>query len=131
MELRSFCSIPAGTDTAIATTWRKAPPGSDTTISPRPGCPERLPDFPAFLSAEEVAERGVDGLRRGAPIIVTHAGMKPLVEEYFGRFLAAYDDSAQFENRFGAPADSIAITSGDGVERRARGRAAARPVRPG
>jgi hypothetical protein len=53
--------------------------------------------FPFALSPDEVAERAIAGLRANPPVIVTHAAMRPLVEEYFGRILAAYDEAANFK----------------------------------
>jgi NAD(P)-dependent dehydrogenase (short-subunit alcohol dehydrogenase family) len=87
---------PAGTYTDMLSGWRRVPGAEDAGIMPNEHAPPPSPDFPFLLSPDEVAERALDGLRRNAPIIVTHAGMKPVVEHYFARILAAYDDAARF-----------------------------------
>ena len=92
--------IPAATDTAIAETARRVPE-PDGSLLPNPKSPPPLEGFPFTLSPEEVAQRALAGLKRNAPIIATHAAMKPLVEDYFARILAAYDDAARFEVRGG------------------------------
>jgi len=45
------------------------------------------------MTSDEVAARAVSGLKADAPLIVTHPGMRPLVEDYFSRVLAAYDSA--------------------------------------
>lgn len=87
--------IPAGTLTDIAVTARPVPPGSGELRLPEGG-PAPLPGFPFMLEPEEVAARAIAGLRRNAAVIPTHAALKPMVEHYFQRILAAYDDAATF-----------------------------------
>lgn len=92
--------LPAGTETDIAATARfVGDVNSLAAIAPDPQRPSPLPNFPFYISPEEVAERAIAGLRRNAPIIVTGAAMKPLVEDYFRRILSAYNDAAQFRRR--------------------------------
>lgn len=83
--------LPAATETRIGETARRVPPGKGEMVV-RQGLPDPLPPF--FLSPSEVASRAVDGMKRNLPLIATHAGMRPLVEDYFARILAAYDDAA-------------------------------------
>jgi NAD(P)-dependent dehydrogenase (short-subunit alcohol dehydrogenase family) len=90
--------IPAATQTDIVETSRTRPDrqvrdlGKDMIV--RPDAPAPSPDFPFILSPDEVAARAVAGLKRNAPFIVSHPGMKPLVSDYFARVLAAYDEAA-------------------------------------
>jgi NAD(P)-dependent dehydrogenase (short-subunit alcohol dehydrogenase family) len=88
--------IPAGTETDIFSTWRHVPGQEESEIGPYPERPSPRMDLPFFLKPEEVAERALEGLRRDAPIIVTHAGMKPLVQDWCDRILAAYDEAERF-----------------------------------
>ena len=83
--------LPAATETTIAETGRRVPPDRGEMVV-REGLPNPLPPF--FLTPDEVAARAVSGLKADAPLIVTHAGMRPLVEDYFNRILAAYDSAA-------------------------------------
>jgi NAD(P)-dependent dehydrogenase (short-subunit alcohol dehydrogenase family) len=89
--------LPAATHTDIFASTRPVPNYNGPGILPNEGLPPPSADFPFFLSPDEVAERALDGLRRNAPIIATHAGMKPLVEDYFRRILTAYDEAARFD----------------------------------
>ena len=83
--------LPAATETNIAETARRLPPGSGKMIV-RQDLPDAQPPF--FLTADEVAARAISGLKADAPLIATHAGMRPLVQDYFDRILAAYDAAA-------------------------------------
>lgn len=85
--------LPAATETEIAATARQVPEGIGTMVV-REGLP--TPNAPFFLSPGEVAARAIDGLKRNLPLIATHAGMRPLVEDYFARILEAYDDAASW-----------------------------------
>lgn len=85
--------LPAATETTIAETARLVPPETGR-MEVREGLP--TPNAPFFLSPAEVAARALDGLRRNAPLIATHAGMRPLVQDYFDRILAAYDAAEAF-----------------------------------
>ena len=69
--------------------------GSDRATSlsdmkTREGAPAPAPNTKFFLTAEEAAEDIVAKLPENPAFIATHPGLKPLVEEYFGRILAAY-----------------------------------------
>ena len=87
--------IPAATDTQIGPNARLVRPDAPH-MTVRADALAPLAEFPFMLSPEEVAARALAGLRDNAPIIVTHAGMKPLVEDYFAKILAAYDVAARF-----------------------------------
>lgn len=89
--------IPAATTTEIGVAARRVP-NSENALKARVGGASILSGAPFWVSPEEVAERAVAGLRDNAPIIVTHWGMKPLVEEYFRRILSAYDEAAHFKS---------------------------------
>jgi short-subunit dehydrogenase len=89
--------LPAYTATTIAETARPVGPGTGAMVI-NEASPPPDPHFPFALSPDEVAARAIAGLRVNAPIIVTHAAMRPLVEEYFGRILAAYDAAANFSD---------------------------------
>ena len=65
-------------------------------ISIRENGPPLLGDHPFTLSADEVARRAIAGIKADAPLVMTHAGLKTVTEEYFNRVLAAYDDAALF-----------------------------------
>ena len=89
--------IPAATKTDITEAIVPVPDAERVVgLAPHPGLPSPLPDFPFMMSADEVAERAIAGLRKNSPIIVTHAAMRPLVEDYFRRILEAYDEAARF-----------------------------------
>jgi NAD(P)-dependent dehydrogenase (short-subunit alcohol dehydrogenase family) len=88
--------IPAGTETEIFSTWRRIPTETPVEIGPYEERPAPRMDLPFFLKPEEVAARALEGLARDAPIIVTHAGMKPLVEDWCRRILSAYDEAEAF-----------------------------------
>ncbi len=86
--------MPAATETNIAQSARKV--GNEPVeIGVREGHPPPNPPF--FLSPDEVAARTISGLKADAPLIVTHAGMKPLVEHFFQRVLSAYDEAARWQ----------------------------------
>jgi NAD(P)-dependent dehydrogenase (short-subunit alcohol dehydrogenase family) len=89
--------VPSGSDTEILSNWRYVPGAENAGIMPYEDAPPPRMDMPFMLTPEEIAERALDGLRRNAPIIVTHAGMKPVVEHYFARILQAYDEAAAFQ----------------------------------
>jgi NAD(P)-dependent dehydrogenase (short-subunit alcohol dehydrogenase family) len=89
--------VPSGSDTEIISQWRRVPGAETASIMPYAEAPPPRMDLPFMLSPEEIAERALDGLRRNAPIIVTHAGMKPVVEHYFARILDAYDAAEAFQ----------------------------------
>lgn len=86
--------MPAATETDIAGTARRLPPDSGEMVV-REGLPN--PEPPFVLQPDEVAARAISGLRADAPLIVTHAGMRPLVEDYFQRILSAYDAAARWQ----------------------------------
>lgn len=91
--------VPAYTHTDIGQSERARPArfGAPLTgeIAVRDGAPAPLPDHPFALSPAQVAEQAIAGIRADAPLIATHAGMKPVVQDYFARVLAAYDDAAR------------------------------------
>jgi short-subunit dehydrogenase len=84
--------IPAATTTELGKSMRKVSQGTDAHIKPYKGRPE----ITARLSSDEVAARALAGLTSNDAIIATHADMKPLVEDYCRRILAAYDAAAAF-----------------------------------
>lgn len=86
--------VPAATETDVQGAARSVPPGVGT-LTVRPGVPAAGEPF--FLSPDEVAARAVSGLKADAPVIATHAGMRPLVEDWFARVLAAYDAAAAWQ----------------------------------
>lgn len=86
--------MPAATETNIAQTARRVPAESGEIVV-REGLPN--PEPPFFLSPDEVAARAIAGLKADAPLIATHAGMRPLVEDYFERILSAYDAAARWQ----------------------------------
>jgi short-subunit dehydrogenase len=88
--------VPAYTTTTISQTARQVGSGTGEMVINQ-ALPAPDPRFPFALSPDEVAERAIAGLRADAPIIVTHAAMRPLVEEYFKRILTAYDEAANFK----------------------------------
>lgn len=59
-----------------------------TQVVARPGTPVTLSEH--FLDAAEVARRAVAGIERDMPVIVSHPGLLPLVEEFCGRIVAAF-----------------------------------------
>jgi short-subunit dehydrogenase len=79
--------VPAATQTDIAQNARRVPADSGA-MRMRADAPSGLP--PLYLSAEEVAARAISGLKANDPIIVTHAGMRPLAQDYCDRIMAAY-----------------------------------------
>lgn len=83
--------LAGGTETSVVDSARRVPPGGGE-ISFRDDLPKPHP--PLMISPDEVAARTVAGLKADEPVIVTHAGMRPLVEDYFNRILAAYDKAA-------------------------------------
>jgi NAD(P)-dependent dehydrogenase (short-subunit alcohol dehydrogenase family) len=88
--------IPGGVRTDILTTNDRRPSaGADggaerAAIVPRPGAPPREAGSPRWLEPERVAARAVQGIRADEPLIITHPGLRPLVNEYFERILSAY-----------------------------------------
>lgn len=90
--------LPAGTETEIVTSKpHKVPDENGANFEINPSIPDLDESFPFFLSAEEVAERAIAGLRRDAPIIFTHANVIPLFEKWSDDIRAAYDVAAQFK----------------------------------
>lgn len=85
--------MPAGTATDVSLHARQVPPGKGE-MTVWEGLPSMDPDWPFMISPEEVAARAVSGLKDDAPLITTHPGMRPLVEDYFARILSAYDRAA-------------------------------------
>lgn len=69
------------------------PKEAGDTIMPtlRPGVPEPIPDTRFALEPDEAAEIMVQGIKNNLPFIVTHGGLKPVVEDYFRRILESYD----------------------------------------
>lgn len=59
--------------------------------SMREGAPLPIPDTRFALEADEVAEIAIRGIKANRAFIVTHGGLKPVVEDYFRRILYAYD----------------------------------------
>ncbi len=91
MGVKVSILLAGGTETAVVDSARHVPPdGGEITF--RDDLPKPHP--PLLISPDEVAARTVAGLKANAPLIVTHAGMRPLVENYFDRILAAYDNAA-------------------------------------
>lgn len=91
--------IPAGTESDILQSARSRPARygtaantgmSPTDMVPREGAPMPLTDTKFFLTAEEVADIAIRALPDNPGFIATHPGLRPLVEDYFGRILAAY-----------------------------------------
>ncbi len=91
--------IPAGTDTALGATRRNIAADPSAAFGFRDYIAAPLSGYPTRLSPAEVADRAIAGLRHDAEFIVTHAGLKPQVEQYFQRILAAYDKAARFERK--------------------------------
>lgn len=91
--------VPAYTHTDIGQSERTRPARFGDPlkgeIAVRDDAPAPLPDQPFALSPGQVAEQAIAGIRANVPLIATHAAMKPVVEEYFARVLAAYDDAAR------------------------------------
>jgi len=98
--------VPAGVHTGLMDSAERRPsvlsgeiasedvPHPSGAIFPRPGGPELAPGGGEWLDPDRVAEIAVEGIRLDKPFIVTHPGMKPVVEEYTSRLLKAYDDGA-------------------------------------
>ena len=84
--------LPGGTETTLTETARRVPPDRGG-FAVREGFPQPSTPLLSLMSSDEVAARAVSGLRADAPLIVTHPGLRPLVEEYFSRVLAAYDSA--------------------------------------
>ena len=91
--------IPAATESDILQSGRSRPSRyraasvreaamSDMKI--REDAPSPSPGAKFVLTSEEVAADIVAKLPNNPAFIVTHPGIKPLVEEYFGRILSAY-----------------------------------------
>lgn len=94
--------VPAMTETEITEAGQRSRPArygeprASSDLGVAEGFPGALPQFPRMLSAQEVAERAIAGLKADAAIIATHAGLKPVVETTFARVLAAYDAAASY-----------------------------------
>jgi len=92
--------VPAATHTDVQQGSRSRPARYGTSergkMWMREGGAAPDPAWPMYLSAEEVAARAIAGIEANAALIATHAGMKPVVEDYFARILAAYDAAAAF-----------------------------------
>lgn len=91
--------IPAGTQSDILLSNRSRPThyGAESSretslddMTLRQGAPDITPGEKFFLTSEEVADLVIAKLPADPAFIATHPGMKPLVEEYFSRILAAY-----------------------------------------
>ncbi|MGW4335724.1 SDR family NAD(P)-dependent oxidoreductase [Rhodococcus koreensis] len=88
--------LPAWTKTDMVETSafrpsRESIPAPDLMqIVPRPGLPEPLPGTETFLEPEEVARRAISGVQRNLPIIASHSGQRPMVEEYCWRIVDAF-----------------------------------------
>ncbi|MGE0383344.1 MAG: SDR family NAD(P)-dependent oxidoreductase [Gammaproteobacteria bacterium] len=87
--------MPAATETAMGNPSgsRQVTPGAQITA--REGIP--TPEAPFYLKPEEVAARAISGLKADQPLIVTHAGMRPVVKHYLDRILDAYDRAAAWQ----------------------------------
>lgn len=67
-------------------------PGEEQGVpAMREGAPPPVPDTRFALEPDEVAAIVIRGIRENRPFIVTHGGLKPVVEDYFRRILDAYD----------------------------------------
>jgi NAD(P)-dependent dehydrogenase (short-subunit alcohol dehydrogenase family) len=86
--------IPAGTESDIQLSARSRQSRYGVSLegqmSPRPGAPEPLEGTKFWLTPDEVAAYVVAELPRNPAFIVTHPGLKPLVEDYFERIVGAY-----------------------------------------
>lgn len=67
------------------------PEGDPCMPTLRPDVPEPIAGLRFALEPDEAAAVLLDGVKANLPFIVTHGGLKPVVEDYFGRILAAYD----------------------------------------
>jgi NAD(P)-dependent dehydrogenase (short-subunit alcohol dehydrogenase family) len=87
--------IPAGVATDILNSDRSRPenygPSLKGAMEQREGVPPPMEGFDFFIAPEAVADIVLPAVARGEAIIVTHGGLKPMVADYFDRFLAAYD----------------------------------------
>lgn len=91
--------LPAGTETEIVTTKpRKVPDENGAFFEMNPLAPKIDEELPFFLSTDEVAERAIDGLRRNAAMIFTHANAKPLFQKWSKEISDAYDEAARFRS---------------------------------
>jgi NAD(P)-dependent dehydrogenase (short-subunit alcohol dehydrogenase family) len=86
--------LPSATETDVAEHARQVT-ADGSGLGMRDDLP--LPGQPLFLSADEVAARAISGVKAHAAVIATHAGMRPLVEDYFSRILAAYDEAQRWK----------------------------------
>ena len=68
-----------------------------TTPSVRSDAPAPIPGSKFMVEPEEVAHMVVRGVKANDAFIVTHPGLKPIVADYFGRILSAYDAAAKAE----------------------------------
>lgn len=96
--------VPAMTETEITQAGQRSRPGRYGAARPSAdlgvvaGSATPLPDHPRSLTAAEVAERAIAGLKRNEAIIATHSGMKPIVEDYARQILAPYDSAVEFRS---------------------------------
>jgi len=94
--------VPAMTLSDITVAGQRSRPERYGSALPRTepivvdGAASPSPDHPRALSTEEVAARAIAGLKDNVAIIATHAAMKPVVQEYVDRIVAAYDLAAEF-----------------------------------
>jgi len=92
--------VPAMTETDMIGSAQRARPArygallESKGIEMRVGAAAPLPDYPRAMSAEEVAERAIAGLKADVGIIATHAGMIASVRDYADRVVAAYEAAA-------------------------------------
>lgn len=101
--------IPAGIDTALPDSHigrpavtsgamsASAAPHPIETVMPDGDAPALTRDF-EFLTTEYTANRTLRGLEEDEAIIITHPEFKPVLEDYFGRILNAFDRSAALED---------------------------------
>jgi short-subunit dehydrogenase len=86
--------IPGATRTELSNVGRPRPERFSTDPMPNFEVMERSGVVQLdwnYVDPEQVADIAVAGIKANEAFIVTHKGMKPLVQEYFDRILAAYD----------------------------------------
>lgn len=86
--------IPGGADTQFGSAARAVAADPSASFGFREEIAAPMPGYPMMLSPEDVARRAIAGLHANAEFIVTHPWLKPQVEQYFERILAAYDAAA-------------------------------------
>lgn len=93
--------VPAATRTDVQEGARSRPARYGVSekgrMRMRADAPKGDPAFLAYLEPTEVAARAIAGIRTNSAIIVTHAGMKPLADDYLDRIRDAYAAAARFE----------------------------------